>query len=120
MKRGVTIGLIILVVVIIALGAYIAITYRQAKELVAVVNDNSIKQDFSELVMGDCSKLIIVETEFADVETKVMSACKNPILKFIIKKASSRDICKEVLDSDNTLKQTLTTMQNFCKSQEEI
>jgi len=118
MKKVVLIALLILTVVIVISAVYLSATYRQANELLIIVNDDSIKQDFSELVMGDCSKLDGVENELADVEIKVISACKNPILKIMIKKASKDDICKEVLDPNNTMKQMLSTMQDFCKNQE--
>ncbi|PIN77370.1 hypothetical protein COV15_02275 [Candidatus Woesearchaeota archaeon CG10_big_fil_rev_8_21_14_0_10_34_12] len=117
MKKSIVIILLILVVIILVTAIYLACTYKQAKEILKIINDNSIQEDFQQLMAGDCGKLSAVENNFADIKTKLTSACKNPVLKAVIERSSERDICNEINNQSNSLDSSLSNMHDFCTIQ---
>jgi hypothetical protein len=98
MGRGLKIFLIILGLLLIILIIFVIVTFYQVKDLMPLIQDNSTQANINELINGDCSKLPGVEAKANEIQTKLKSACLNPVLKSIILKNSPEglDICLEV------------------------
>ncbi len=79
-KRGLF-GKIFLGIILIIL-IFLGITAYQAYDLVNTVTSqvSEIENDVSALKGGDCSKISSIETRIILVESKVSSACKNPVI----------------------------------------
>ncbi len=79
-KKGL-IGKIILIVFILII-VVIGLTVYQVYDLVETISSqqSEIEQEISALVNGDCSKISSIETRVIVLESKVNSACKNPII----------------------------------------
>lgn len=76
-------GIIFAIILIVA-----GITLYQAYGVIAVVREEGVKIEntlrlFAE--QKDCARLTDIETSMKNIEKKVSSACKNPILSFTIK-----------------------------------
>lgn len=89
-KKGlwgkILLGVFIVIVLILII---IGVTAYQASQVIKVANEEvkSIQANAEILVnQANCSKLAEIETSVGKIESKVSSACKNPIIKIAVSK----------------------------------
>jgi cell division protein YceG involved in septum cleavage len=121
MKKWLKILIIILVVIIIflaAVAAYGIHTYKQVKEVIALSQDQSIKQNLEALAKGDCSKLVTVDAQMSNIKTKLSKLCNNLAVKFGAKrgwiKAEQYAACKEINNPENPIDKVLDQIKAAC------
>ncbi len=85
-KKGL-IGKIFLVILVLLI-VIIGLTAYQAYDLVSTISSQQaeVEKEVSALQIGDCSKISSIETRIIILESKVSSACKNPLISYSSKK----------------------------------
>lgn len=105
--------LILLLLIIIFIAVFSYITYRQIREVVIIIQDESIKSDIAQLTSGNCSILPKIESKIADIDKKVSSLCLNPVAKIIVNRVSKQDICMQ-LDQNSETRQAISKIKETC------
>ena len=83
----------------------------------SIANDKELQNDIESLRNGDCSKLPSVQEKMNDAKSKIISGCKNPIIKIIIEKKApieAKNICNELSDIDSIINKNLAEINQFC------
>jgi hypothetical protein len=100
-KKGligkILLGILILVLIIFTV---VGVTAYQASKVLSVVKEETSKiQHSSELLaeQKDCKQINEIETSVGKIEREVLSACKNPLLKFAISSVESIPVKCETL-----------------------
>ena len=117
MKKWIKITLIIILIIFLIIVLLGILTFYQIRGLISAAEDKSIQNDFEALANGDCSKLSIIETKISDIQSKIKSSCKNPIVKILLKKSSieiSRNICADINSLESEMGKTLDLFRNAC------
>ena len=122
--------LIVVIFIVVALivgaiaGIYIYKTVQQGKRIIELTQNKSIQQDAQDFANGNCSKLASVEMNMAQLQTEIIEACKNPILKSQIQKQAEaqfeglegRDICIEVNNPASQIFKDFEQMKTYCEN----
>jgi len=117
MKKWIKITLIIILIIFLIIVLLGILTFYQIRGLISAAEDKSIQENFEALAKGDCSKLSIIETKISDIQSKIKSSCKNPIVKILLKKSSieiSRNICADINSLESEMGKTLDLFRNAC------
>ena len=121
MKTWVKVLIIILAVMVVLMAAAVVFgiyTYNQVKDVVMLSQDKSFQQNFEALANGDCSKLPVVESQVADLKTKLSALCGNPTVKIAAArgwiKAEQYATCKEINNPDNQVYKALDMIKDVC------
>jgi len=121
MKRGWKIFLVILVVVVLFIVAYAALTVYQLSQIGKLLQDQSfqeeMKKDVGSLTNGSCSHLPSLREKVVKIDSVLKYACINPAIKYLITKSSSngKDVCKEFEDSESGIRTFIRNAETFCQ-----
>jgi predicted PurR-regulated permease PerM len=122
MKKWVKVILIILAIIFVLIAGAVIYgyhTYTEIKDVMSIVNDNSMQQNLEALMNGDCSKLGIVETQMSDIKIKVKTVCNNLIVKFAFARGwvsdpNANKICTEINNPNNDIDKALNMTKEAC------
>jgi len=106
------VGIVFLIIVTV-----IGITVYQVFGLVSILKDNSqmLQNDFTALAQGDCSKLPVVKTELQLINSKVLGACKNPLISYGISKMPQVPFtCSDMKKMYSMLQGNYSTIEETC------
>lgn len=114
MNKGVIIGIVVLVVVLVGFVGYTIYQGLSLQKSLSEVSIDEITSDVEALAGGDCSKIEEIESLINEIK----SSCSNPALKYIIEKkgaeAGQENICEEINNPDNEYLAKLNELKTDC------
>lgn len=101
------------VILFVLFWVVIGVTIYQAKQVYNIINSEGqdLRADIFDVMDGNCSKILKVESDVAKVKIELKKSCANPFLHYIIEKNAPGNvsICEEVENPENILETAFKT-----------